>query len=185
MKTSFLKSAISISIFVLSSAASHSIYAAEGFSAGPVFQEYGENIAIEGGLNQPEKQQFKVVFDVYKENQSNEPHRGFNSIARFINMHVRAGVPLKNIEIALVVHGKASYDLMTEKSFSKRFGKENPSSDLLSKLLENDVKVFICGQSSSHLGLEPDQFTEGTKVSLSAMTANALLQQNGYTLNPF
>lgn len=155
------------------------------FSKGPVFINHGENTIIDGGLNNAESQRFKVVFDVYKENESIKPHRGFDSIARFINMHVRAGVPLENIDVALVVHGKASYDLMSDDAFKQKFTKENPSSKLLNELLKNKVKVFVCGQSSSFLGLKKSQYKNGVALSLSAMTANALLQQQGYTLNPF
>jgi intracellular sulfur oxidation DsrE/DsrF family protein len=100
-------------------------------------------------------------------------------------MHVRAGVPIDNIDVALVVHGKASYDLMTDVAFAEKFSKKNPSSTLLTQLLKNKVKIFVCGQSSSHLGLTKTLFNNDIEMSLSAMTANALLQQEGYTLNPF
>jgi intracellular sulfur oxidation DsrE/DsrF family protein len=155
------------------------------FSKGPIFKNHGENTIIEGGLANPELQRFKVVFDIYKENTSLKPHRNLDSVARFINMHARAGVPLENIDVAIVVHGKASYDLMNEKAYKQKFIQENPSSKLLNELLKNKVKVFICGQSSAFLGLNKTQYKNGVSMSLSAMTANALLQQQGYTLNPF
>lgn len=164
---------------------SNSISAKDHFTTGPVFNEYGENVEIKGGLDKPELKRFKVVFDVYKDNESDNAHRGFNSLARFINMHVRAGVPLSNIDVAMVVHGKASYDLLKTDAFKAQFSKNNPSSDLVSQLLANDVKIFVCGQSSSFLGIQASDFADGVELSLSAMTANALLQQEGYTLNPF
>lgn len=172
-------------LFFVTNIGHYSLATPEGFSKGPVFKNYGENIPIKDGLNNPESQHFKIVFDVYTENETDAPHRGFNSIARFINMHVRAGVPFNNIDIALVIHGKASYDLMNDAAFKNKFEKQNPSSDLLQKLFHNNVKVFVCGQSSSFLGLTKDQFNKSVHMSLSAMTANALLQQQGYTLNPF
>ena len=161
------------------------VLANENFTTGPVFKEYGENIKIEGGLKHPAQQQFKVVFDVYKENETDKPHRGFNSIARFINMHVRAGVPQDNVEVALVVHGKAAYGLLKDNVYREKFGTNNPSSELLSQLLENNVRVIACGQSSSYLGIGRTELIDDVELSLSAMTANALLQQAGYTLNPF
>lgn len=181
---------ISLKIIILltliaSSSFNQSKAGSEGFTKGPVFKNHGENINVKDGLKKATQQHFKVVFDVYKENESDAPHRGFNSVARFINMHVRAGVPVENIEVALVVHGKASYDLMTNKAFKAKFSKTHASSDLLTQLLENNVRVFVCGQSSNYLGLTANQFTDGVEISLSAMTANALLQQEGYTLNPF
>ena len=34
-------------------------------------------------------------------------------------------------------------------------------------------------------GITPDDLIPGVEMSLSAMTAHALLQQNGFTVNPF
>ena len=172
-------------VLITTSLLNHAAAAPANFSTGPVFKKHGENTPIKNGLNNAEEQKFKVVFDVYKGNVGDQPHRGFNTVARFINMHVRAGVSIDNIDVALVVHGKASHDLMTDEAFEAAFGKENPSAELVHQLIKNKVHVYICGQSSSHLGITADQLNDKVTISLSAMTANALLQQQGYTLNPF
>jgi intracellular sulfur oxidation DsrE/DsrF family protein len=46
------------------------------------------------------------------------------------------------------------------------------------------VRVILCGQSAAARGIEMSDLVEGTEIELSAMTAHAVLQQNGYTLNP-
>lgn len=155
------------------------------FQKGPVFENFGENVEIDEGLTDPRSQSFKVVFDVSKENNGSGAHAGFNSIARFINMHVRAGVPLDNIDVALVVHGKATFSLLNEAAYKSRFNESNPSRDLLDKLLEEQVQIYVCGQSAVYHGIGKSDLTAQVEMSLSAMTANALLQQQGYTLNPF
>ncbi|VVS99449.1 hypothetical protein ERY430_40383 [Erythrobacter sp. EC-HK427] len=38
---------------------------------------------------------------------------------------------------------------------------------------------------NSAQGVEHDDLIEGVEMALSAMTAHALLQQQGYTINPF
>ena len=43
----------------------------------------------------------------------------------------------------------------------------------------------ICGQSASVYGVKAEHLIEGVELELSAMTAHALLQQRGYTVNPF
>ncbi|MBL4674547.1 MAG: DsrE family protein [Arenicella sp.] len=177
-----IRIAITASLLLLSIA---SIAAPENFSKGPVFKDYGENTAIEGGLINPEAQHFKVVFDISDQTTSNGQNRQFNSVARFINMHVRAGVPKDNIEIAMVIHGKASFDLMNDKAHSAKFEKPNRNTELINLLTKFGAKVFICGQSASYHGVSSDQLNPNVEMSLSAMTANALLQQRGYTLNPF
>lgn len=158
---------------------------AEKFSKGPVFENYGENVALADALVNADKQRFKVVFDIADVATVGESNRHFNTVARFINMHVRAGVAIENIDVAMVVHGKAGFDLMNNKSYLQRFENNNENQDLVQLLLKHKVKIIVCGQSATYLDIAPEQLLEGVEVALSAMTANALLQQQGYTLNPF
>jgi intracellular sulfur oxidation DsrE/DsrF family protein len=112
-------------------------------------------------------------------------NRKFDSLARFINMHTAAGVKPEKIELALVIHGRASIDMLTNASYKKVHNKENPNLALLSALMSHNVKVILCGQTAAAYEIEPSQLVEGAEVWLSAMTAHALLQQQGYSLNPF
>jgi intracellular sulfur oxidation DsrE/DsrF family protein len=161
-------------------------HAAPGdFTKGPVFENYGENMPINGGLDKPLSQRFKVVFDISDQSDAGGPNRRFNSVARFINMHVRAGVPKDNIDIAMVIHGKASFDLMSELAHTAKFDRPNSNTELINLLSKFGVKLFICGQSTSYHGVNQADLNKNVSMSLSAMTANALLQQQGYTLNPF
>jgi intracellular sulfur oxidation DsrE/DsrF family protein len=173
---------LSMLLMILSSTV---IAAPIGFSTGPVFDDYGSNIIIDDGITSPASQKFKVVFDISEHDEKGEVSRKFDTVARFINMHVRAGVPLKNLELAIVVHGNAGFDLMTDAAHQGKFKRANPNGQLLNLLLDADVKVFVCGQSSSFLGIAKKDLNPRVKMSLSAMTANALLQQQGYSLNPF
>jgi intracellular sulfur oxidation DsrE/DsrF family protein len=157
----------------------------EDFSKGPVFQEHGENAVVEGGLNNPQEQNFKVVFDISERDENGGISQKLNSVARFINMHARAGVPLENMDVAVVVHGKAGFDLMNNDAHNARFETDNPSNGLLNALLNSGVEVYICGQSAAFSGIEASDLNPKVQMSLSAMTANALLQQRGFTLNPF
>ncbi len=159
--------------------------APEDFTKGPVFKHYGENSLIRDGLENAENQQFKVVFDISKQNDSGMLNRHFNSVARFINMHVRAGVPKENISAAMVVHGKASFDLLSDKAHIKKFNKPNSNTELINLLSDYGVTIFICGQSASYHEIANAELNKNVTMSLSAMTANALLQQQGFTLNPF
>lgn len=157
----------------------------EVFSKGPIFNKYGENAIIEGGLASPESQKFKVLFDISDKTDQGAISRSFNTVARFVNMHVRAGVPLENIDVAVVIHGKASLDLLGNEAYKKRFKVDNASEELLNALLSSGVEVYLCGQSAAFSGINHNELNPGVKMSLSAMTANALLQQRGFTLNPF
>ncbi|WP_338366956.1 DsrE family protein [uncultured Pseudoalteromonas sp.] len=128
---------------------------------------------------------FKIAFDVADGAKSGEQNHAINSLARFINMHVAHGVKLKNIQLALVVHGSASVDVLANSEYKKRFSADNKNQALIKQLLANNTQVYVCGQSATHFKVTPELLIDGVKMSLSAMTAHAQLQQQGYTLNPF
>ena len=129
---------------------------------------------------------FRVVFDVMN---SPEDHSRVNpwmeTAARFLNMHANAGVPPRNMHVALVVHNKASKDLLDDANYQERFGVTNPNSALLQSLLQAGARVIFCGQSSHARNVPIGQTVEGVQLSLSAMTALIQLQDSGYRLIKF
>lgn len=156
------------------------------FTTGPVFEDYGPNAPVEADFEIPEGAEFKIAFDVAAGAQTGELNRTLQSAARFVNMHVRAGVPLENIQVAVVVHGKASEDLLNAGEYSeRREGAENGSIALIAALVDKGVRVILCGQSAAAYSISNDQLSPGVEMALSAMTAHALLQHDGYTVNPF
>ncbi|MBH0000378.1 MULTISPECIES: DsrE family protein [Pseudoalteromonas] len=128
---------------------------------------------------------FKIAFDVGDGAKKGEQNNSMNSLARFINMHVAHGVKPDNIQLALVVHGSASVDVLANSEYKERFKADNKNQSLIKQLLANNTVVYVCGQSATHYKVAPEQLIEGVQMSLSAMTAHAQLQQQGYTLNPF
>lgn len=128
---------------------------------------------------------FKIAFDVGDAATPGEQNHNINSLARFINMHIAHGIKPENIELALVIHGKASVDVLENNFYQSRFDAANKNQPLIQQLLNNNTQVFVCGQSATHFKVTPEQLIPGVKMALSAMTAHAQLQQQGYTLNPF
>jgi intracellular sulfur oxidation DsrE/DsrF family protein len=146
------------------------------FTTGPIFTDYGPVTAIEASIPIPADTKFRISFDVSDPAQAGSPNRTLVSAARFINMHARAGVSEENIQIAIVVHGKAVMEMADELS---------GSAELIAALTEHDVRIIICGQSAAYYGVATPNLLPGVEMALSAMTAHALLQQESYTLNPF
>jgi intracellular sulfur oxidation DsrE/DsrF family protein len=181
-------SSIIVSSILLSSIFSVSSHAfaaeLEGFRAGPVIQGYGKHAAVDG-LSMDSKHSFKIAFDVGAGADAGEVNRRFDSLARFINMHVAAGIAKENIELALVVHGRASIDLLQSSVYQRVHSADNANQPLLKALMDNGVKVILCGQTAAAYEISESQLIEGARIELSAMTAHALLQQLGYTVNPF
>jgi intracellular sulfur oxidation DsrE/DsrF family protein len=107
-------------------------------------------------------------------------NRGLESAARFLNMHARAGIPPENIRLAIVVRGAAARDLIVH----PRPGEDNANAGLVAALIANHVDIYLCGQTAAHYDISASDLLPGVRLALSAMTAHALLQQEGYTLNP-
>ncbi len=158
----------------------------EGFKTGPVIDEFGPTAAVQTDIPIAAETQFKIAFDVAKKADAGNLNRSIESAARFINMHVAAGVPAGNIKLAIVVHGGASVDLTKQKLYGARNdGATNGSADAIAILQKHGVEFRLCGQSAAAHKINNADLLPGVKMDLSAMTAHALLQQQGYTLNPF
>jgi len=152
---------------------------------GPVFTEFGPHAPVEGVAQFPVDTEFAIAFDVKDPAPEGGRNRGFESGARFINMHAAHGVDPDNIRIAVVVHGKAVLDLVKDEARSERQMPANASGAMVSAMLEHGVRYIVCGQSAAAYGVSKGDLIDGVELNLSAMTAHAQLQQRGYTVNPF
>lgn len=149
----------------------------DAFAPGPLIPDYGPVAAVDGAEAIPPDTVFRISFDTRTQADAGELNSTLTGAARFLNMHTAAGVPAENINLAVVVHGAAVHDVTT--------GEAGANADLVEALVGHGVKIYVCGQSAVWYGVSADDLLPGVALSLSAMTAHALLQQQGYTLNPF
>lgn len=153
---------------------------------GPVFDGFGPHVPVEGIEAVPGDTEFAHSFDVARQAERDQRNRGFESAARFVNMHAAHGVDRDNMRVAVVVHGGAVLDLLTDEARARLgYGDTNPSGDMVRAMLDEGVRFIVCGQSAVGQGVSQADLIEGAEMALSAMTAHALLQQSGYTVNPF
>lgn len=157
-----------------------------GFHAGTVIESFGPVATVEGHEPLPASASFSVAFDVADAAKPGSINRTLESAARFINMHAEAGVPRDQVRVAVVVHGPASFDLTDAATYAKKHdGATNANLAAIAALIANGAEIHLCGQSATAQGITRADIAPGVKMALSAMTAHALLQQRGYTLNPF
>ncbi|WP_240919785.1 DsrE family protein [Paraglaciecola sp. 20A4] len=173
-----------VSFLILLSTMGSKVMAAE-FADGPVIFGYGKHAPVQQDMMLEKGAVLKVVFDVSQAGKDGTLNRSFDSVARFLNMHAANGVPAKDIHLAIVVHGSASNEMLNAKAYKAKYGKENPSHELISKLLKNNVKLVLCGQSAAFNNITNQDMIEGVDMALSAMTAHAIFAAQGYSQNPF
>lgn len=152
----------------------------EKFQPGTAVAGFGKFAPIEDPAITPETK-FRIAFDIAAAAQPDQVNRNIDSAARFLNMVTAAGVPAENIDLAIVVHGPAGADLRA----AYKDGSANPTVALVAALIDAGVSIQLCGQTAAMSDIAAEDLVPGVTIPLSAMTAHALLQQQGYTLNPF
>ncbi len=157
----------------------------DDFSPGPVFENFGPVADVTANFEIPKRAELKHSFDVNKQAEAGALNRTLVSAARFINMHARAGVPENNINVAVVVHGGAVKDVTNAAHYEDAVGGENANAALIEALTSKGVRVIVCGQSATYYDVSNEDLLPGVEMALSAMTAHAVLQGEGYTVNPF
>ena len=153
---------------------------------GPAIEDYGPTYPIDDrDVPLADGAMYKAVFDVasYSEDVSKLSRR-LESVARFINMHVRNGTPLDSMKIAVVLHGRAVKTVMTHAAYRERFEMDNPNLELVKRLHAAGVQFYMCGQSIAFTGVDKEELAEPVNVALSAMTMLTVLQNDGYALLP-
>lgn len=155
------------------------------FQKSGYIEGYGPYVRVEADWTYPKDTQFKVAFDLAKATEPGSVNKTIMAATRFINMHVDAGVDPTDINIAIVVHGSGGADLANDAYYEANNVQSNANAPLITALMSKGVEFIVCGQSAAFYGMSKSDFLPGVQLALSAMTAHAVLQQQGYTLNPF
>lgn len=156
------------------------------FHPGPVFPEMAPIATIDSDMPIPAGTILRHVYDSSAATPPGTRSRVHETAARFVNVHAEAGVPETAIKVAVVAHGPAIVDLLTPAAYAVRHpGKANASAAAVAALVARNVGFYVCGQSAAAQGIAKSDLLPGVKMSLSASSAHALLQMQGYTLNPF
>lgn len=156
-------------------------------ATGPVVKDYGPVFeSPEGAYNLAPDTRYKVRMDVARTADSpGQRNRMFESAARFLNMHAQQGIDPDNMAFALVVHGNATKDLLTDEAYNSRYDENNPNTRMLAELNSAGVKIYLCAQSAAHKEFGWDEFNPAATIAISAMTAHVRLETDGYTVIPF
>lgn len=154
---------------------------------GPIIEGYGPTSAIsDADIKLPEGFTYKALFDISETNKKHDQYnRKIESVARFLNMHARNGVKLEDMKIAVVLHGAATKDILTDEAYTKRHGQKNPNTELINQLSDKGVEFYLCGQSAAFYDIKKSELSSDVNLALSAMTMAVLLQQDDYQLIPF
>ena len=100
---------------------------------GPVIQDYGATYEVpHPDLVTDIDSEFKVIFDVDKSSEDkSEVNRYIEVAARFLNMHVRAGMKPEQLKVAMTIHAGAAQDVLNNEVYKAKYGVVNPNFKLI------------------------------------------------------
>jgi intracellular sulfur oxidation DsrE/DsrF family protein len=154
--------------------------------SGPAIRSGGRSVQVDDATFKiPEGHVFKAVYVIDRAD-SVGANQQLSTIARFLNLHARHGIPTDRLYAAAVVHGTGWMSLLSDSAHGARFGgKANPSKRLVEELLASNVQLVLCGQTAGFRGVKRDELLPGVQLGISAMTALNVFQAQGYQFNPW
>lgn len=155
--------------------------------SGTVIPEFGKTFIVENpDFKTNTDTVFNVVFDVYKAPQDpSQLNKTVETLARFLNMHKKAGVPVQNMNVRMALHGPAAYGVLNDEYYEAQFGVKNPNIKLFEALDKAGVAIILCGQTAHSRNITQERRLPLTQVALSAMTVLIQSQEEGYQLISF
>lgn len=158
----------------------------ESFTTGPAIPDHGPVAPKPAdAFNLVPGESYRVVFDVsFGAKDEHVLNRRLESVARFVNLHARAGIDPADLEIEVVTHGGTTFDVLSRVAYRQRFEVEHPNADLLEAIQNAGVTIYLCGQSASAHGIGADELAPGVVMAQSAMTVLVRRQAEGWALLP-
>lgn len=135
--------------------------------------------------------QYKFVMELTSFGMPKEPdsvtskdmNLALRSVSRTINLHVGAGIPKKNIDVVLAVHGSALNAFLNNEQYKIKYGIDNPNLPILKEFQDFGVKIILCGQAMFFQSLQKEKFIPGVKVALTAQTVISYYQLKNYVFS--
>lgn len=148
-------------------------------SGGPAFEVADRDVPLRKDYK------YRVVYEATEyPGDVTDANREFTIVARFLNMHGKNGVPLEDMDIAVVIHGRTLMAALNDEAYERINGIKNPNLELLTELADAGVKFYACGQSLGFRNWKKSDLAEPVQVGLSAMTMLVTLQDDGYAFLP-
>jgi intracellular sulfur oxidation DsrE/DsrF family protein len=153
----------------------------------PAVKNYGGIFEIPYAVEKPDpNMKYNIVVEVERENEKPDSlNWALNNVARLVNLHVMGGVPKENLDVVIVLHGGATYNVMQNEAYKKKYNTDNPNLLLFQELAKAGVKIFVCGQSLINRKVDRTKMVPEVKVATSMLTTLTTYQLKGYALLKF
>lgn len=150
----------------------------------PLIKDFGPVFSVPFALEKPDPSlKYKILVDVNTAAEKPDIiNENLEAAAKIVNLHILGGVPEKNLQVVLVVHGAAAFNLMNNEAYRQKYAVDNPNLPLISSLKKAGVKIFICGQTIVKRNIDYQKLAPEVVVALSAITTITNYSLKGFTV---
>jgi intracellular sulfur oxidation DsrE/DsrF family protein len=149
----------------------------------PAIPEGGLAKIVAGAKEMPDPSlDYKVVFDVGRGSANlDHPDPALLRVARYYNTLAADGVPPEHLQIAVVIHGQSTDDILDNVEFRSRHqGHDNPNATLIQDMARAGIRLTVCGQAVLSAKIDPKTILPQIEVTLWALTTFTNLELRGY-----
>ena len=127
---------------------------------------------------------YKIMLDITQaeKDPEKEINKGYELVARVINLYGEAGIKKENLNVIVVIHYEATSTILSDEAFNTEYKTNNPNTAIINKLGENGVQFYVCGQSLRARKLVDYKKNSNIKVAHGALLALSYFQSQGYSL---
>lgn len=150
----------------------------------PLIKEFGSVYSVPFAEERPNPNlKYKILVEVNTGTEKPENvNENLEAAARVVNLHILGGVPEKNLQVVLVVHGAAAFNLMNNEAYRQKYAVDNPNLPLISSLHKAGVKIFVCGQTMMKRNIDQQKLAPEVTIALSAITTITNYSLKGFTV---
>ncbi|HIK94946.1 MAG TPA: hypothetical protein EYG03_23620 [Planctomycetes bacterium] len=150
----------------------------------PRIKDHGKIVRLPDAAEQP-RDGSKICVDVTAGGSSDAINPAIEKVARFVNIYAGAGRRPADVQITVILHGKATLAALNNESYANQLRADrNPNVPLFEKLKEAGVEILVCGQSLAHKGGRHEDVASEVRIAVSALTVNVNRQLDGYVFIP-
>src|SRR5439155_2438966 len=88
--------------------------------------------------------------------------------------------PNENTKFAVVFHGAAIDGILDDAHYKAKYGMNNPNLNILRKLKQDGVELFVCGQNLAFAKIDPKILSPDVTVASDALIVLMIYQHRGY-----
>ncbi|MFT5016159.1 MAG: intracellular sulfur oxidation DsrE/DsrF family protein, partial [Limisphaerales bacterium] len=153
----------------------------------PVVQNFGGVYAIPEATIRPDSTiQYKIVVDLKSGGEKPSDYSfGLHNVARMLNLHEVGGGFNDQMTVVLAIHGDATFAVLDNAAYKRKFGINNPNIDLIRELKVAGVHLTVCGQSLIARKIKPITVLPEVEISISMLTTMATCQMKGFAVFQF